>query len=137
MICVLAWFWSMGSFLGSITKSELKLEAGFFRFALGYSAVYMFVFFSFMLNPGPVPAVIIVPLHLLCMYCLFYILYFVSKTLTLVELGKALTLYDYAGTFFLLWFYPIGIWFIQPKVNRLYTEKGKREDSLTQASLIA
>ena len=125
MICVLAWFWSMGSFLGSITTSELKLKEGFFRFALVYSAVYMFIFFTVILIPGPSKAALIVPLHLLCMFCLFYILYFVSKTLALVELGKAVTFYDYAGAFFLMWFYPVGVWFIQPKVNRLYAEAGR------------
>lgn len=25
----------------------------------------------------------------------------------------------FAGEFFLLWFHPIGIWFIQPKVNAI------------------
>ena len=58
------------------------------------------------------------------MYCMFYLLYFVSKSLVLAETDKTATFYDYAGPFFLMWFYPIGIWIIQPRINRLYSERG-------------
>jgi hypothetical protein len=30
--------------------------------------------------------------------------------------------YDFSGPFFLLWFFPIGIWIIQPRINRLFTD---------------
>jgi hypothetical protein len=26
---------------------------------------------------------------------------------------------DFAGEFFLLWFYPVGIWIVQPKINKM------------------
>jgi hypothetical protein len=61
------------------------------------------------------------------MYCMFYLLYFVSKSLVLAETDKTATFYDYAGPFFLMWFYPIGIWIIQPRINRLYSERGNAE----------
>jgi len=57
------------------------------------------------------------------MFCLFYDLYFVPKSLVTVESGKQATFYDYAGPFFLKWFFPIGIWFIQPRINRLYARQ--------------
>lgn len=62
---------------------------------------------------------IIIPV-LLVMICLFYILSFVARSLTAVERQKQVTFYEYAGAFFLVWFYPIGIWFIQPKINALF-----------------
>ena len=49
-------------------------------------------------------------------------LHFVSKSLALAEMQRPLSFYDYAGPFFLLWFFPIGIWFIQPRINRLYAD---------------
>lgn len=134
ILCVVTWFWSMGSFLGSIVKPELKLKEGFFRFALVYSALYMCVFVGLILTPEPGRAAFIVPLHLLCMFCSFYILYFVSKTLVLVETGKSASFYSYAGPFFLLWFYPLGVWLIQPKVNQLYAGRGDAE-SMERASI--
>jgi hypothetical protein len=54
------------------------------------------------------------------MFYMFCTLYFVSKSWVLAETGNAATFYDYAGPFFLTWFFPIGIWVIQPKVNRLF-----------------
>lgn len=62
---------------------------------------------------------IIVPLHLFSMFCIFYSLYFVAKTFKTVELQREVSFSDFVGEFFLIWFYPIGIWFIQPKINKM------------------
>jgi len=53
---------------------------------------------------------------------MFYCLYFISKSLKAVELQRDVTFNDYAGEFFLIWFFPIGIWFIQPRINKLFDE---------------
>ena len=62
---------------------------------------------------------IIVPVHLFSMFCIFYSLYFVAKTFKTVELQRETTFSDFAGEFFLIWFYPVGVWIIQPKVNKM------------------
>jgi len=62
---------------------------------------------------------IFVLLHLLSMFCVFYLLYFVSKTIKSVELQREAEFGDYALEFFLMWFYIIGIWIIQPRINKL------------------
>lgn len=119
LLCFLAWFWSMGSLFAANVDSKLKLRPVFFRFALLYPLLYTPVFFWFVLTPGLGSAAIIIP-HLFCMFCVFYCLYFVSKNLVMAETGKPASFYNYAGPFFLLWFFPIGIWIVQPRVNRLY-----------------
>ena len=50
-------------------------------------------------------------------------LYFCSKTIKTVELQKEVFFGEFIGDFFGLWFYPIGIWFIQPKINKLAKDK--------------
>jgi len=50
-------------------------------------------------------------------------IYFVSKSLVLAETGRPAVFYDYAGPFFLVWFFPIGVWIVQPRINRLYERK--------------
>ena len=65
---------------------------------------------------------LIIPLHLFSMLCIFYCLYFNAKTLKTVELQKAVTFNDFAGCFFLIWFLPIGIWIIQPRINKLFSD---------------
>ena len=66
---------------------------------------------------------IILPLHLLSMFCIFYSMYFAAKTFKTAELQRKVEFGDFAGEFFLLWFYFIGIWIIQPKVNKLYEKE--------------
>ena len=127
MFCFFGWFWSMGSFLSSIVQPALRLKMGFFRFALIYPALYVFAFIGFFQSPKPALFAVIFPLHLFAMFCMFYNLYFVSKSLALAETGKPASFYDYAGPFFLIWFFPIGVWIIQPRINRLYAERRNAE----------
>jgi hypothetical protein len=51
---------------------------------------------------------VIIPLHIFAMYCLFYGLYFIAKSITTVERQKRVGFDEYAGNFFLLWFFPFG-----------------------------
>ena len=43
-----------------------------------------------------------------------------AKALKTVEWQKPVTFSDFAGEFFLIWFFPIGIWIIQPRINKLF-----------------
>ncbi len=131
MFCILAWFWSMGSFLSSMVPPPLRPKLGFFRFALTYPALYIFIFIASFQSASTRPALlaIIFPLHFLAVFCMFYDLYFVSKNLVLAETSKSASFYDYARPFFLIWVFPVGVWFIQPRINRLYRQP---TPSLTQ-----
>jgi len=120
MFCFLGWFWSMGSFLSSILQPIVRVKTRFLGFAIVYPGLYMFVFFALFLSTKPWMVAVIFPLHLFAMFCIFYDLYFVARNLVLVETGSAKSFYDYAGPFFLLWFFPVGVWIIQPRINRLY-----------------
>lgn len=122
VFCLLAWYWSIGAFLNLRVPSALRLKSGFFRFALVYPAIYVLFFMCVFNTSNAVLLLLIFPLHFLAMFCLFYLLYFVSKSLVLAETCKPAAFNDYAGPFFLIWFFPIGIWFIQPRINRQYME---------------
>src|SRR6266704_1240524 len=126
--CFIGWFWSLGVFLRAIVDPALRLKMGFFRFAVIYVLLYVPIFFALFDSITVHPAVfgIIFPLHLFAVYCMFYLLYFVSKSLVLAESGKPVSFYDYSGPFFLLWFFPVGIWIVQPRINRLYEQNGNQ-----------
>jgi hypothetical protein len=121
------WFWALGSFLSAIVRPGLRLKMGFFRFALIYPIAYLIVAIPIFLGPTTDNLLIIIPFHLFAMICIVYDLYFVSKSLVLAQTGKGATFYDYAGPFFLIWFYPIGFWIIQPRVNRLFADRRNAE----------
>ena len=125
------WFWSIAIGLQKNIPKDIKMKVKkfkvFFFIPFFYILFLMFCMgglFSGMatngfLNSGWIVAIII-PLHLLSMFCVFYSMYFVAKTIKTAELQKKTGFRDFAGEFFLLWFYFIGIWLIQPKVNKLY-----------------
>jgi hypothetical protein len=57
--------------------------------------------------------------HFLSIFCIFYCIYFVAKTIKTVELQRAVKFKDFVGEFFLVWFFPIGVWILQPTINKL------------------
>lgn len=65
-------------------------------------------------------ASIIYPIHVLCVFLVFWCLAFFAKVFKTVELQRIVTFSDYAKEFFLIAFYPIGIWFIQPRINKIF-----------------
>jgi hypothetical protein len=121
IVCSQGWFGASGSFLNSIVQRRLRPGSMFFRLALIYPIVYIAAFLI-LFPPSPAIFVIIFPLHVFAMLCMFYLPIFVAKNLTLVEKGTDVTFSEYAGVFFLLWFLPIGLWIVQPRINRLYAE---------------
>jgi hypothetical protein len=114
MLCLIAWLWAMGSFLNSLQKPGLTLKLPLFRVALLYPPVYGVVFFL-----ADLPAWAVLPLHLFALFCLFYCFYFVAKSLATVNKERQVSFSDYGKYLFLLYFFPIGVWLIQPRINQL------------------
>lgn len=91
--------------------------------------VFMSVNFEYMLDSGETNSVdltggfvVILPLHFFSIFCIFYCLYFIAKSLKSVECQRPVTFSDYAGEFFLICFFPIGVWLIQPRINKIFDE---------------
>ncbi|WP_418602933.1 hypothetical protein [Hwangdonia sp.] len=124
------WFWSIAIGLQKEIPQEVKMKVkkfkAFFFIPLVY-IIFLMIYIGALFseigindsNSGWIVALIL-PLHLFSMFCIFYSMYFVAKTIKTAELQRKVGFGDFAGEFFLLWFYFIGIWIIQPKVNKLY-----------------
>jgi hypothetical protein len=120
-LCLLAWLLAIGWFLNSLQKPTVRLNLSFFRVASIYTPIYMLVFFIVILTSEP-PMQIIFTLHLFAMFCIFYVFYFVARSLTIVNKGRQVLLGEYAEPLVLLLLYPIGVWRIQPRINQLYAQ---------------
>jgi uncharacterized membrane protein len=59
-------------------------------------------------------------LFLLELLCGLYLISFTAKTIKTVELQRTLKFSDYMIEFFLIVFYPFGIWKIQPRVKKIF-----------------
>lgn len=125
------WLWSIAIGLQEKVPSDVKMKVSKFKIFFFIPLVYILLIMGFMgtifggVSQEPNVALIgvimaiIIPIHLLSMFGVFYSLYFVAKTFKTVELQKEVSFSDFGGEFFLIWFFPIGIWIIQPKINKM------------------
>jgi hypothetical protein len=130
---LLGWQWSVAVGMQKMVPVTIKMKVTKFKVFFFIPVVYITlimitVFFALSSNfPDLVdygfrifiPFLVIVPLHLFSMFCLFYCLYFVAKTLKTVELQREVSFNDFVGEFFLSWFFPIGVWILQPRINKM------------------
>ncbi|WP_126249134.1 hypothetical protein [Chitinophaga rhizosphaerae] len=126
------WFYALGTNLYKKMRGVERMNVSRFKTFVLIPAVYIIVicvvmsglFFGYVpegdLELGPMVALIILPIHLFSIYCIFYCMYFIAKVLKTVELRRPVTFSDFAGEFFMIWFFPIGIWFLQPKINAIF-----------------
>jgi len=137
MGALFGWMWSVAMGLQKTLPAGVTMKTTQFKIFFFIPLVYicLFSFFitsvmssfmsgSFLHGGQPDMTIfyffpIIFPLHLFAMFCIFYCLYFVAKTIKTAELQKEATFSDFVGEFFLIWFHFIGIWILQPRINKL------------------
>ncbi|MDY6978278.1 MAG: hypothetical protein SV201_00240 [Pseudomonadota bacterium] len=117
------WLWAIATACSKVLPNELYSSPGFMRAGLIYALVYVVFSGVFFFGSGPEFPGYMIIMHLLAMAAIFYALGFTAKQLTKLEQKKDVSFYNYSGPFFLFWFFPVGVWFIQPKVNQLLGEK--------------
>lgn len=131
------WFWSVAIGLQKKVPENAKMKVNRFKIFFFITLVYILAFLVFLIammntafSPSPEPNsavigglfVVILPLHLFSMFGMFHSLYFVAKTFKTVELQRPVKFEDFVAEFFMIWFLPIGIWIIQPKINKMIDE---------------
>jgi hypothetical protein len=60
-------------------------------------------------------------------YAFLHIMIFPGRLIKSIELGEKADFGEYIGNFFLLLFWPIGIWFLQPRINRIVTDHARKD----------
>jgi hypothetical protein len=129
------WMWSVAIGLQKMVPPGIKMKVTKFKIFFFIPVIYLALIalvlgyvFSGNFSPAsgniPGPAFfyifpIIIPLHLFSIFCIFYSIYFVAKTIKTVELQRVANFGDFVGEFFMVWFHMIGVWILQPKINKL------------------
>ena len=128
------WLWSIAIGLKEKIPTGIKMKTKKFKIFLLIPLIYMPVAFklfdllfdSVEKSNGEVNGLmmgiffaIIFPLHILSIFGFLYSFYYVAKTYKTVELQREVSFSDFAGDFFLLLFFPIGVWIIQPNINKM------------------
>jgi len=128
------WFYVVAVSLNKKLPATVKMNLTKFKWFFFIPITYGFLFYLFaylvlfdrvsngeQLNWGFSVLVIILS-YLFSAFCAFYCIYFNAKLLKAVELQRPVTFRDYVFEFFLFWLFPIGVWLIQPRMNRIFSE---------------
>lgn len=128
LVVFLIWIYTLGVNLHKKLPIDSTLNLTKFRlFFFLYSAYSIcFILFSsgllgdHLLSPSSMGFMALG--NFLSLFCFFNCIHFVSKALKTLEIGRTATFNDFIGDFVLIWFFPFGVWFIQPRVNKLFNE---------------
>jgi hypothetical protein len=125
------WMWAIVTVLRKQLPSDVQISYSHFRLLLIIPVVYFIalilsmnyeIFYGAMGYGEQVSFSligIILGLHFLSMICIIMALRYSSKTMKSVELGRRARFSDYVTEFFLIWFSPVGMWVLQPRLNAL------------------
>ncbi len=126
-----SWLYTLGTHLYALLPQTVTMNLSRFKLFLvipiGY-IVFITIYFlcvttGVLGNVNPWIFAIIVPLHLFSLFCILYCLYFNAKALKSIELQRPVEFGDFIGEFFLIWMFPIGVWIIQPRINKLFKDE--------------
>ncbi len=118
-ILFFGWLWAIASACSKALPPELASSTKPMQAGLIYALIYLVLSGVFFFGAGKQPPGYVIVMHLMAMAAIFYALGFTAKQLAKLEQGQNVSFFSYSGPFFLFWFFPVGIWFIQPKVNQL------------------
>lgn len=124
------WVWAIATELYEKVRPEVKLNLSAFKIIFLIPVVYILLlllwmaFFAFngsgdQEDPPVIFIVLFIMIHLVSMVCIIMGLRYAAKTMRSVELHRAAKFGDYIGEFFLMWFSIVGIWILQPRLNKL------------------
>ncbi|MFG1497872.1 hypothetical protein ABMA57_14670 [Saccharospirillum sp. HFRX-1] len=124
-VAYLFWIWTLGVGINQRIQSEIRPKVKFFKFSVIYSAA-LFITYPLLTvlaltneNGGGIGRLLFL-LQMFGSYCILYGSYFIAKNLVTFEKGEPIKFRSQLGTLILLWILPLGIWFIQPRINEVY-----------------
>jgi len=108
------WIYSVCTYFSYKYSSNLTVPIVRLKVCLSYNIVYA-ILFSF----STIPFDYLEFIHLIAFCSNVYCIYFLAKLLVMVEKKSKVRFNDYIGTFFAAYVLLIGIWYLQPRINRV------------------
>jgi len=132
IVTLMGWLWSITIGLQSKIPEQFRLRTLRFKIFFFIPLIYLTfiafgVFFLIQniqtiendITSFPFILLAIFPLHFFSIFCMFHTLYFAARTFKIAELQREVSFSHFIGEFFMIWFHPIGVWMVQPKVNKM------------------
>jgi hypothetical protein len=133
-----AWSWSIFTKLSKLVPDHVSLPIGRMKFFFFIPFLYfcllpfyiIFIIHTFdQQNEENLPliaglGILVFLLHFFSIFCILHTIYFSAKIIRCAELQRDARFSTFVGYFFLIWIFPVGIWFIQPRINALIENSG-------------
>lgn len=119
---VFGWIWAIANELHIKLPDKENFKLWRFRLLFFIAlTILVWVFWTFLITrtrtDSEFPIIFLtVPIYLAIMV---FLVLFAAKTLRTVELGRPANISEYGGEAFLIWMIPIGVWILQPRLNKL------------------
>ncbi|WP_299755237.1 hypothetical protein [uncultured Pontibacter sp.] len=123
------WLWLVGLWLFRRLPASIKIKPLSFHLGALYNILYTLLFVYTLevvrnsMAAGTLPfgmLALLVPMHLFATFCYLYMVYFLARSLVSVEQQRVVQGREYLGAFFLFLLLPVGIWFLQPRLRKIY-----------------
>ncbi|MFP9113621.1 hypothetical protein ACLI1A_06745 [Flavobacterium sp. RHBU_3] len=126
------WQYTLGTNLYKKIPEGVNLNLRLFKLSLIVPIVYLLVICFIMINisitldessiPNPF-LILIIPFNFLTILCVVYCYYFSAKAFKSIELQRNVVFNDFIAEFFLIWFFFIGVWILQPRINKIFEQQ--------------
>lgn len=123
MITIFYWIWTVANKLQTKIGVPLRMGTLFFKICFTIPLSYLFFVGIYFIVNREIPfnvSFIWIP-HLISILSIIYCISFSVRTIKVAETNKAVSFDDYLGEIFLIFLFPVGIWSIQPRINKLAT----------------
>jgi hypothetical protein len=142
MLVLFGWFYAIVIKMDALIPAALKLNMRRFKIFFFVPLIYFAIIFSILIfvmtniktmrppeNVGFIVSSVflIIPIHLFSIFCIGHTFYCVGKSIKVAEVQRPVKFEDFVGEFFLAWFYLVGFWILQPRLNKLVDEVSKPE----------
>jgi hypothetical protein len=120
---IYSWFYIVTKRLHERLPASASMS--FWKFKVSLIVPPLYLMFNVIGEPTFIPLVfgpLLLLFHLFVMFCMIYCVYFFAKALVAVEIQRKPAPDDYVGTFMQIYFWPLGIWVLQPRINKIFSE---------------
>jgi zinc transporter ZupT len=114
---VLIWIYSIGIEFNKKIPEHRKLNKIILIALIAYPIIYIPIGMTLLIS-GIADMNTILPFHFGAMICMFLLIILTSITIIKFEKAEKLKQSNGIGLFFGIWCFIIGIWYIQPKLNK-------------------
>lgn len=127
------WYWSIATGLKHKLPNGMTMRFGLFTICLLFTPLMVWVGITSMENsinsiatfgenfspPSPSSVFIVLPFYFFGIFSHLYCIHFTAKVIKSVEIQRKASFKEFIEEFFLLWFHFVGVWIVQPKVQKL------------------